>query len=152
MCFALCEVARVEFACDRVFEKSPYELGRYVAGMGLSYSSQGAVTAACVKLKELDVKGVFQILYGARMANDPEPHCCVLARMDAFEATCGALGPWFEVQNDAWEVAHYLGSVIFQSNNPPLVAAFFDHFLNGDAAFHDDFCTALIFVEALLVG
>ncbi|MGB0660220.1 MAG: hypothetical protein ACPGNV_08555 [Mangrovicoccus sp.] len=149
MCFAPCDVARFDFACDGVSEKSPYDLGRYIAGMRLPQANMGALIAACVIVRELDNASGAEMLRGATSASALKCSRASAVRKTAFDAVFKALPPYAEEPSNAWETAHYLAPVIFYSREPKLVAAFFAELLGYRDSTYDDFCFALFLIDGV---
>lgn len=150
MCFAPCDVARHDFACDRVSEKSPYDLGRYIAGMRLPQTIKGALIAACVIVREWDSASGADMLLGATSATVPKCSRACAVRQTAFDAVFKALPPYAEEPSNAWETAHYLAPIIFYSREPELVSAFFAELLGYRDSAYDDFCFALFLFDGVI--
>lgn len=147
MCFAPCDVARFDFACDYVSEKSPYDLGRYIAGMHLPQSDTGALIAACMIVREWDKASGATMLQGASSASGRNRSRAIAARKTAFDTVFNTLSPYAEEPSDAWETAHYLAPVIFHCHEPELVSAFFAEILGYRDGAYDDFCSALSLID-----
>lgn len=147
MGFAPCDVAIFEFACDRISRKSPNALGRYIAGMNLSHSNQGALIAVCMIVQDWSWASGIEMLQGAISATAFKRSRAAEARKTGFEAMISTLPPEVADIKDAWETALYLAPVIFQSRNPSLVAAFFGELLEYRDSAYEDFSNALSLID-----
>lgn len=150
MCFAPCDVARFDFACDRVSEKAPYDLGRYIAGMNLARSNQGALIAVSMIVKDWEKSAGVEMLRGADTATPFKRSLAKAQRIAGYDALISSLPPFAEDPNDAWETAHYLAPVIFHSREPSLVAAFLAELLGYRGSQYDDYCFALLLIDGVI--